>query len=45
MPIFARNARHRPEFVVFVPESTGTPEAVAKTKGSHTGRFLKIVLG
>ena len=24
--------------------ATGTPEAVAKTKGSHTGRFLKPVL-
>jgi len=25
--------------------ATGTPEDVAKVKGSHTGRFLKEVLG
>jgi len=25
--------------------ATGTPEEVAKVKGSHTGRFLKGVLG
>jgi len=24
--------------------ATGTPEEVAKTKGSHTGRFLKPIL-